>query len=339
MLLSDRDLHALLPHLAFETDEPRRPFVPADQIQPCSIDLRLDRCFWLPAKPYGRGKVDFRNPAQGQINMQRLFRRRWLRMGEGITLKPGQMILGRTFEQFTIPNGYAGKLEGRSTFARLGLSIHCTGDFINPGWRGRMPLQLVNHGVAPLILTPYLPVCQLLLLRTTSESDKPYGTDVVGHKYMNDEGEPSRYWQDARIRRLQEACGRVPLPERVQRAFIEFIGSRGSEIVDRFLAFLNSLPSTEITNPREVLEQFADQDTRRAVWKRRALLFCKWFSFLPVGVALGSLLKQPYELAHFIFWGVSLSLLPLGFWANFFAREPDAPFTVRDVEEHFTTRE
>jgi dCTP deaminase len=185
MLLSDRDLNALLPQLAFETDEHQRPFVPADQVQPCSIDLRLDRCFWLPKKPYRRGRIDLRNPAQGQIDIQRLFPRHWFRLGEGITIKPGQMILGRTFEKFTIPNGYAGKLEGRSTFARLGLSIHCTGDFINPGWRGRMPLQLVNHGVVPIILTPYLPICQLLVMRTSSESEKPYGTDEMGHKWVS----------------------------------------------------------------------------------------------------------------------------------------------------------
>src|SRR5258708_5439679 len=189
MLLSDNELHALLPEMAFETDEHLRPFKPEDQIQPCSIDLRLDRCFWLPKKAYLRGSIDFRNPAQGQMDMQRFFPSRWLRLGEGVTIKPGQMVLGRTFERFTVPNGFSGKIEGRSTFARLGLSVHCTGDFINPGWRGRMPLQLVNHGTVPIILTPYLPICQLLVIRVGSESETPYGTDI-GNKYINHDREP-----------------------------------------------------------------------------------------------------------------------------------------------------
>ena len=46
MLLSDRDLHGLLPQMNFETDDTSRPFEPGSQVQPCSIDLRLDRVFW-----------------------------------------------------------------------------------------------------------------------------------------------------------------------------------------------------------------------------------------------------------------------------------------------------
>jgi hypothetical protein len=201
-----------------------------------------------------------------------------------------------------------------------------------------MPLQLVNHGVVPITLTPYLPICQLLVMKVTSESEKPYGADAMGHKYMNDEGEPSRFWQDARIRRLQEACGRVSLAERVRKEFVEAIGSRDVEIVDRFLGFFHALPANEITSAREVLERFAEQDTRRQVWKRRGLLFLKWFTLLPVGVALGSLLKRPYEVPHFILWAICLALLPVGLWAMLFAREPGAPFTRQDVEDHFAGR-
>lgn len=317
----------------FETEDHQRPFKPEDQIQPCSIDLRLDRCFWVPRRPRWRGGINFLNSAQGEIDVKRLFQNRWLRLGEGITVQPGQMLLGRTFEKFTIPNGYAGKLEGRSTFARLGLSIHCTGDFINPGWRGRMPLQLVNHGVVPIVLTPYLPICQLLAMRVAGPSGTPYGSTEMGHKYMNDEGVPSRYWQDQRIQQLQAACGRARIPDRIQREFKKAMGVRDAEMVDRFLAFLHNLPAGEVTSTREVLERFADRDTFRATWKKRGLQFCRWLPLLPVGTSLGAVLKEPYGQTHYILWGVTVALLPVGLWAMFFAKEPGPPFTQRDVDE------
>ncbi len=72
--------------------------------------------------------------------------------------------MGRVYEKLHIPERYAGKIEGRSSFARLGLSIHATGDFINPGWSGFMPLQLYNAGEYPIVITPYLPLCQLMLI-------------------------------------------------------------------------------------------------------------------------------------------------------------------------------
>lgn len=158
MPLSDRDLRQIIPEMAFETDDHTRPFDLETQVQPCSIDLRLDRRFWIPRRPFSsrlfRRSLDLRSSVTGEIDVRRLFMTWSLHKDEGITVKPGEMILGRTFEKFTVPNGFAGKLEGRVSFSRLGLSVHCTGDFINPGWRGRMPLQIVNHGVVPITLAP-----------------------------------------------------------------------------------------------------------------------------------------------------------------------------------------
>ena len=98
-----------------------------------------------------------------------------LHEGDSHTLKPGQIVMGRIYERFRIPPGYAGKIEGRSSFARLGLMVHCTGDFINPGWQGYMPLQLFNAGPYPLRLTPFLDVCQLMLVQLSGESERTYG--------------------------------------------------------------------------------------------------------------------------------------------------------------------
>jgi deoxycytidine triphosphate deaminase len=334
MLLSDHDLRAVADQMGFETEEHQRPFDLDQQIQPSSIDLRLDRCFWLGRKATFSCVLDLRKLAQGQVDMRRHFKTRWLHEGEGITIKPGQMILGRTFEKFGLPNGYVGKLEGRSTYARLGLSIHCTGDFINPGWRGRMPLQLVNHGAIPITIVPYMSICQLLVVRTSSPSDRPYGSENGNHKYMDDEGGPSKYWLDSSLAKLQKSFGQVP--EAMQDQFIRALGRVDPEREDRFSSFLSTLEANKFTSAQEVMERFADRDTNRQAWAKRRLLFCRWFPFLPISASISALLRTPYGWIHFTLWIITGLLLPLGTWGLFFANEPSQPFTRRDVEDHFS---
>lgn len=163
------------------------------------------------------------------------------------------MILARTFEKFTIPNGKAGQLHGRSSLARLGLSVYCTGGFINPGYRGRMPLQLMNHGVVPIVLTPYITICQLVVTNTTSVSDMPYGAPDAGHVYMNDDGGPSKFWLDRALKELSETFRQGKVAADVQRTFRDVLGSGDAETMDRFSRYFSSLRSGEITSPREVL--------------------------------------------------------------------------------------
>src|SRR5690242_4575770 len=103
---SDGEIRRILPDLNFVTDDHHRPFKPDEQVQPASVDLRLDRCFWFPRRSR-RKKISFLSPSLSELEMQRLFERRWFRLGESVTLNPGEMVLGRTFELFTIPNGYA----------------------------------------------------------------------------------------------------------------------------------------------------------------------------------------------------------------------------------------
>ena len=253
-----------------------------------------------------------------------------LKNGEGITLKPGQLLLGRTFEEFTIPNGYAGKLEGRSTFARLGLSVHCTGDFINPGWRGRMPLQLVNHGKFPLILTPFLPVAQLLVMRVSGLSEQPYGAPQLGSKYMNDAGDPSRYWLDSRIKKLQQGCGRVNVSDQVKKDLANKVGIEDADLLDRFTAFMSTLQSHEVTSAEEILERFAKTDRLRYKRQQQRQTFFKWLPPALLTVSLGGLVKQPYGWVHYVFRGLTgLMILP-SLWYLFEAAPPAAPFSQRE---------
>lgn len=139
---------------------------------------------------------------------------------------------GVAFETFTIPSACAGKLEGRSSFARMGLAVHCSADFINPGYRGHMPLQLVNLGKGSVRLFPQVPICQLVLVRLSSPPERVYGARELFSKYMDDDGGPSYWWRDKRIADLQAAFREFDVSERVQNEILELIGPREPELIE-----------------------------------------------------------------------------------------------------------
>jgi len=242
------------------------------------------------------------------------------------------MILGRTFEKFTIPNGYAGKLEGRSSYARLGLTVHCTGDFINPGWRGRMPIQIVNHGIVPITVVPHLLICQLLVMKTSSPSVCPYSNSA---KYADDEGGPSKFWMDDSLAKLQDSIGHRQLPQNMQNQFLEAFGYADPDLMDRFSDYITMLRADEITNARDVMEHFADLDTKRNARAKKWIIACRVFGFLTFGSALSGWATPPYTQKKYVIWVISAVLFTFGIWGWFFAREPSQPFTRRDLEEYF----
>jgi len=138
--------------------EPLEP----DQIGPASIDLTLGdeiRVMEPGPEPIAiRAEVDYR-----QLT-------RPLALGEGYELAPGQTIHGITRERITLPRDLCGFLEGRSRFARLGLMIHVTSAFVQPGVSNRQVLEMSNLAGHPLRLLPGVRLCQLVLMRTEGEA-------------------------------------------------------------------------------------------------------------------------------------------------------------------------
>jgi dCTP deaminase len=102
-------------------------------------------------------------------------------------LEPDEFILTMTHESVTIPRNLIGLVEGRSTYARLGLSMHQTAPWIQPGWSGRIVLEIKNHGPARVELTPLLDCpCQLVFFRLTSTVPERLGYGArVGETYAN----------------------------------------------------------------------------------------------------------------------------------------------------------
>ena len=181
MLLSDRDIRLEISHGRVGLD----PWDPA-MVQPSSVDVRLDRYFRL----FDNHKYPFIDPAEDQPDLTHLIE---VAPDEAFVLHPGEFVLGSTFEQVTLPDDIAARLEGKSSLGRLGLLTHSTAGFIDPGFSGHVTLELSNVATLPIKLWPGMKIGQLCFFRLTSPAEHPYGSAVYGSRYQGQRGPtPSR---------------------------------------------------------------------------------------------------------------------------------------------------
>ncbi|WP_104083446.1 dCTP deaminase [Cryobacterium sp. Y11] len=176
MLLSDRDIKV-------ELDAGRIGLEPLDpaMIQPSSIDVRLDRLFRL----FDNHKYAYIDPAEDQPELTRLIE---TKPDEPFILHPGEFVLGATYEQVTLPDNVAARLEGKSSLGRLGLLTHSTAGFIDPGFSGHVTLELSNVATLPIKLWPGMKIGQLCFFQLSSPAEKPYGSSEYGSRYQGQRG-------------------------------------------------------------------------------------------------------------------------------------------------------
>jgi deoxycytidine triphosphate deaminase len=293
-----------LPQLEIETADPAHPFNEQVQIQPCSIDIRLSDVFWLPQTR--KSTIDLRRSNFLEISPRRHWKKVILKSHECRIIKPGQMLLGRTYEKFSMPNDCAGKLEGRSSFARMGLSIHATGDFINPGWRGHMPIQLINHGPHSIKVFPFIPICQLIFVKISSLPDRKYGDPNLQSKYMDDDGGPSYWWRDKRIQNLHSTLGKFEIGSLVQEQLINVISIQEPQILERFESYLDKLPLANLDSSNEILSLFAKSEDRSKKFQK----VIRWSQGLPFallgGLSIRLLLDPTYHWYYYLIWVLTL---------------------------------
>ncbi|MBF5083344.1 dCTP deaminase [Quadrisphaera sp. INWT6] len=176
MLLSDRDLHA-------EVDAGRVVLEPWDaaMVQPSSIDVRLDRYFRL----FDNHKYAVIDPSQEQPELTRLVE---VDDDEPFVLHPGEFVLASTYEAVTVPHDLACRVEGKSSYGRLGLVTHSTAGFVDPGFSGHITLELSNVATLPIKLWPGMKIGQLCFFRLTSPAEHPYGSSRYGSRYQGQRG-------------------------------------------------------------------------------------------------------------------------------------------------------
>src|SRR6266540_506850 len=112
-------------------------------------------------------------------------------------LHPGEFALAVTVERVEIPDDLVGRLDGKSSLGRLGLIVHSTAGFVDPGFKGRLTLELTNIINLPVALYYNMPVSQISFVELSTPSEKPYGS--FGSKYQGQSGpEASRYYMNFR---------------------------------------------------------------------------------------------------------------------------------------------
>jgi dCTP deaminase len=177
-VLSDRDIRASLE----SGDIVIKPYDPKD-LQPSSVDLHLDRRFRV-FRNNRYAYIDVRNP---QPDLTELLT---IENDEPFVLHPGEFVLGQTLEWTELPNDLVARLEGRSSLGRLGLLIHSTAGYVDPGWKGNLTLELSNVANLPIALYYGMSIGQISFFRMTSPVERPYGSKELGSKYQG-QSEPT----------------------------------------------------------------------------------------------------------------------------------------------------
>ena len=112
-------------------------------------------------------------------------------------LHPGEFVLGSTLERVKLGNDVVARLEGKSSLGRLGLLIHSTAGFIDPGFEGHITLELSNVATLPIAIFPGMKIGQISFYQMTTEAEFPYGSPELGSKYQGQSGPTaSRSHQD-----------------------------------------------------------------------------------------------------------------------------------------------
>ena len=163
-----------------------------DCIQPASIDLHLDRVFRV-FRLSDRAHVDVREPVEAMTEVVEI------EDDAPLFLQPGEFVLASTLETITLPNDIVGRLDGRGSLGRLGLLVHATAGFVDPGWTGKLTLELSNAAKMPIAIYYGMKIAQISFLRMSTPVERPYGSPGLGSKYQGQQ-EPtaSRAYEDFR---------------------------------------------------------------------------------------------------------------------------------------------
>ena len=142
-------------------------------VQPASYDLHISDHFLVEAPVSDKVAYSYDYPVVYDEVRTSVF-----------TLDPSAFCLATTNEHFIIPNTLAARIEGKSTWGRLGLLIHCTAGFVDPGFKGNLTMEISNISNNTIELIKDQPIAQITFVTLDSPAD-PYGLPKFESKYQN----------------------------------------------------------------------------------------------------------------------------------------------------------
>jgi len=159
-------------------------------VQPSSIDLRVDRYF----RVFENHRYPYIDPKEPQPDLTTEVE---AEDKQPFMLHPGEFVLGSTLEVVKLSDDIVARLEGKSSLGRLGLLIHSTAGFVDPGFEGHLTLELSNVANLPIAIYPGMKIGQISFYQLSTPADSPYGSSEAGSKYQGQRGPtPSRIHED-----------------------------------------------------------------------------------------------------------------------------------------------
>ncbi|HXF56786.1 MAG TPA: dCTP deaminase [Actinomycetota bacterium] len=187
MILSDRSIRE-------EIERGRIVIDPFDErcLQPSSVDLHVDRRF----RVFHNARYPYIDVKRDMPDLTELVE---VQGEDPFILHPGEFVLGSTLERVRLPDDIVARLEGKSSLGRLGLLIHSTAGYVDPGWDGYLTLELSNVANLPITIYPGMKIGQISFFRLSSPAEHPYGSRERGSKYQGQRGPtPSRFFEEFR---------------------------------------------------------------------------------------------------------------------------------------------
>jgi len=146
-------------------------------IQPASVDLHLHRRLLVlgsTTAPF----IDLRSDLTDLVEPADIPE------DEPFLIQPGEFVLVSTVERIGLPDDLVAQVKGKSSLARAGLLVAPTAGYVDPGWDGRLTLELVNASRLPASLYAGMRICQIYFMSLTTRADKPYGSPGLGSRYQ-----------------------------------------------------------------------------------------------------------------------------------------------------------
>jgi dCTP deaminase len=170
-VLSDVEIRELVQQGAIVID----PYPSDADFQPASLDVHLGSKFRV-FHPGDKRSLNTRAvPADCMMEIN----------GTVFVLQPQQFALGIIAESVTLPNNIAARIEGKSSLGRLGVGVHITAGFVDPGWSGHLTIELYNFSPHHYVLEAGQKIAQLAFERLSIPSARPYGHPELGSRYQN----------------------------------------------------------------------------------------------------------------------------------------------------------
>jgi dCTP deaminase len=148
-------------------------------LQPASYDLHLDK-FFLTFNKESIGIVDVKDKPKNLMKEIEVDEQ------EGFIIHPNEFVLANVKEITGVDSKHVGRLEGKSSLGRLGLIVHATAGFLDPGNKLRLTLELANVSPIPIKIYPGMKIAQIAFETLDKDCERPYGSKDLNSKYLGD---------------------------------------------------------------------------------------------------------------------------------------------------------